>query len=172
MKLSAALKKIDDVVLAVLKWITITVFAAITLILTANVFVRYVPIMSLHWLDEIVELLFAALVFYGAAAVWILKGHFSAGDWIGKLFKNPRAKSAVRLIVDLVSLGFIAVFFYYSMDLVRRSLEVTAVFQIPKRVLYSCMPVSSGLMAIYALKYVLEDAIGIFKPKPAAAAPL
>ena len=28
------------------------------------------PVTSFHWFDEIVELSFAALVFYGAAALW------------------------------------------------------------------------------------------------------
>jgi TRAP-type C4-dicarboxylate transport system permease small subunit len=164
MKASMVFEKIDAVVLAALKWLTIAVFVALTLILTANVFVRYVPVMSLHWLDEIVEMLFAALVFYGAAAVWILKGHFSAGDWIGKRLKNPRAKSALRLLIDLISFFFIAVFLRYSLNLVMRSLEVTAVFQIPKKILYSCMPVSAGLMALYSLKFVAMDFMGILRP--------
>jgi TRAP-type C4-dicarboxylate transport system permease small subunit len=164
MKASLVFGKIDAIFLAVLKWLTIAVFVALTLILSANVFVRYVPIISLHWLDEIVEMLFAALVFYGAAAVWILKGHFSAGDWIGKRLKNPRAKSALRLVIDLISFFFIAVFVRYSLNLVMRSLETTAVFQIPKKVLYSCMPASACVMAMYSLKYVVMDIMGIIKP--------
>jgi TRAP-type C4-dicarboxylate transport system permease small subunit len=170
MKAADLFKKIDKAVLAALKALTVTIFIAITLILTANVFVRYVPIISLHWLDEIVEMLFAALVFYGAAGAWILKGHFSAGDWIGKRFKNPRIRAALRALIDLATFAFIAIFFRYSINLVSRSLEVTAVFQIPKKILYSCMPVSSGLMGIYSLKFIALDIIGIIKPKPIAPA--
>ncbi|HOX12805.1 MAG TPA: TRAP transporter small permease [Spirochaetia bacterium] len=151
------LERLDAAVLAALKLLTIGLFSALMLILTANVFVRFVPILSLHWLDEIVELLFAALVFYGSAALWILEGHFQAGEWLAKSLKSPRMRAALRLAVDLGSLLFLAVFFRYSFQLVRRSMEVTAVFLIPKRVLYSCMPLSSAVMLFYSLRFVLRD---------------
>lgn len=151
------LERLDAAVLAALKLLTIGLFSALMLILTANVFVRFVPILSLHWLDEIVELLFAALVFYGSAALWILEGHFQAGEWLANSLKSPRMRAALRLAVDLGSLLFLAVFFRYSFQLVRRSMEVTAVFLIPKRVLYSCMPLSSAVMLFYSLRFVLRD---------------
>jgi TRAP-type C4-dicarboxylate transport system permease small subunit len=185
MKAIDALKKIDDVFLVILKVVTITLFVALTLILTANVFfrlmadlakrltdmgsplVRIVPVVSLHWMDEIVEMIFAALVFYGAAAVWILKGHFSAGDWIGKRLKNPRTHAAYRLLVDLIAFAFIAVFFWYSLNLVQRALEVTSVFGISKKILYACMPISSFIMMLYSLKFVVLGVIDVIKPKKA-----
>ena len=78
------LKQIDRIVFSVLKIVTIVSFICLTILVTANVFVRFVPVMSLHWFDEIVELLFAYLVFYGSAALWINREHFSVGDWIGR----------------------------------------------------------------------------------------
>jgi TRAP-type mannitol/chloroaromatic compound transport system permease small subunit len=111
MKIKALLDRIDQFLLTIFKWLCVTLFVILTIIITGNVFVRYVPVMSLHWLDEIVELSFAWMVFFGSAAVWILKGHFSAGDWISRLLHNPRAKAAYRLIVDLITFVFIAVFF-------------------------------------------------------------
>ncbi len=158
-------KKIDDVLLAILKTITIALFVFLTLILAANVFIRFVPIMSLHWLDEIVEMAFAALVFYGAAAVWILKGHFSAGNWIEKRLPSPRAQAGFRLFVDILSFVFVAVFLVYSLDIVNRSMEVTAVFQISKKILYVCMPISAFLMVAYSVKYVVIDVMGIVRPQ-------
>ncbi len=158
------LERLDAAVLAALKVLTIVLFSALMLILTANVFVRFVPVLSLHWLDEIVELLFAALVFYGSAALWILEGHFQAGEWLAKSLKNPRLASALRLAVDLGSLAFLAVFFRYSFQLVRRSMEVTAVFLIPKKALYSCMPVSSAIMLFYSVRFVLRDIRALARP--------
>ncbi len=165
MKALSVIEKIEGAVTTVLKVITIALFVFLTLILTANVFVRFVPIMSLHWLDEIVEMSFAALVFYGAAAVWMAKGHFSAGNWIGKVVKNRRARVLYRLLVEIGSLLFVAILFRYSLDLTRRSLEVTAVFQIPKRILYACMPVSSAIMILYSVKNVILLGIEAIKPK-------
>ena len=163
MKTQAALAKIDAFLIAIFKWLSVTLFVILTLIITANVFVRYVPVMSLHWLDEIVELSFAWMVFFGSAAVWILKGHFSAGDWIGKLLKNPRARAAYRLVVDLIAFAFIAVFFWYSLQLVNRAMEVTAVFGFPKKIIYACMPISSAVMGLYSLRFIVQGVVDIVR---------
>ena len=159
------LRGIDAVLNAILKWLTIACFAALTLIVTANVLLRIFPITSLHWTDEITELLFATLVFYGAAAVWMSKGHFSVGDWLGKFAKGERAKSAYRLLLEIVGLGFALILFKYSLSLALRSGEATAVFQIPKKVLYSCMPVSSLIMIAYSVAFIVRGAIGTASPK-------
>ncbi len=71
-----SLKWIDKVILNTLKAMTITGFVFLTLLISANVFVRFVPIVSLHWFDEIIELIYAYLVFYGAAALWISQGSY------------------------------------------------------------------------------------------------
>jgi TRAP-type C4-dicarboxylate transport system permease small subunit len=159
------LSTVDRVLTLVLKVITITFFMALTLIITANILLRIFPITSLHWTDEIVELSFAALVFYGAAGVWMVKGHFSVGDWFAKIVKSDRAKSAYRLVIELITLLFACVLFYYSMNLVIRSIELTSVFQIPKKVLYSPMPVASMIMIVYSITYVIRAVIGMVSPK-------
>ncbi|HUZ17437.1 MAG TPA: TRAP transporter small permease subunit [Spirochaetia bacterium] len=159
---------IDTVITAVLKWVTIVLFLAIALIVTANVLLRIWPITSLHWTDEIVEMCFAGLVFYGAAGVWMLHGHFSVGDWIGKRVRNERARSVYRLFVELIIILFAVIFFYYSMNLMGRAHEVSSVFQIPKKVFYSCMPISSVIMIAYSLVFVVRAAIGVVSPKALA----
>jgi TRAP-type transport system small permease protein len=164
-KLAAILTKIDAIVTGILKWLTVALFLALTLIITANVLLRIFPITSLHWTDEIVEMCFAGLVFYGAAGVWMTKGNFSVGDWIGKRVKNERAKNGYRLLIELITLGFAVVFFRYSLDLTIRAREVTSVFQISKKVLYSCMPIGSLIMIAYSLVYVIRCATGTVNPK-------
>jgi TRAP-type C4-dicarboxylate transport system permease small subunit len=164
MKAKALFDKIDNFFLTAFKWLCVTLFAILTIIITGNVFVRYVPIMSLHWLDEIVELSFAWMVFFGSAAVWILKGHFSAGDWISRRLKRPKSKALYRLFVDLIAFAFIAIFFWYSRQLYNRAIEVTAVFEFPKKVIYACMPISSAIMALYSLRFIGEELVQIFAP--------
>jgi TRAP-type C4-dicarboxylate transport system permease small subunit len=164
-KLIKILGKIDVVITVILKYLTITIFLVLTAIVTANILLRIFPITSLHWMDEVVEMCFAALVFYGAAGVWMVKGHFSVGDWIGKLVKNDRAKNGYRLLLELVTLLFAVVLFKYSLELVMRAQEATAVFQIPKKVLYSCMPISSLIMIVYSVVYVIRAIIGMTSPQ-------
>jgi TRAP-type transport system small permease protein len=164
-KTIAILGKIDKAVTAALKYLTVALFMVITLIVTANVLLRIFPITSLHWTDEIVEMCFAGLVFYGAAGVWMTKGHFSVGDWIGKLVKNERAKNVYRLFLEIIVLLFAAVLFKYSLDLTMRAREVTSVFQISKKVIYSCMPISALIMIAYSLVFVIRGVIITVNPK-------
>jgi TRAP-type C4-dicarboxylate transport system permease small subunit len=164
-KAIAILMKIDTVVTAALKWLTVALFLALTLIVTANVLLRIFPITSLHWTDEIVEMCFAGLVFYGAAGVWMAKGNFSVGDWIGKFAKNERAKNAYRLLLELIVLGFACILLYYSLNLTLRAREASSVFQIPKKVFYSCMPISALIMCAYSLVYVARAAILTLNPR-------
>ncbi len=163
------LDRADRILTAILKWITIALFVALTAIITANVLLRLFPITSLHWSDEIVEMSFAALVFYGAAGVWMVKGHFSVGDWISRLVRDERARGVYRLLLELISLLFAGVLFYYSLSLVIRAREVTAVFQIPKAVLYSAMPAAALIMVAYSIVYVVRAAIAMVNPKALAA---
>ena len=161
-----SLKSIDKVILKTLKAITITSFVFLTILISANVFVRFFPVASLHWFDEIIELLYAYLVFYGAAALWISHEHFGVGDWIEKRIKNIRMRSAYRMIIELLVLCFVVIFFYYSLRLTLLARDVTNVFAIPKRVLYSCLPVSGAIMIIYSIRNITVEMIGIIKSEP------
>ena len=162
--MSGAMKKIDKIVFAVLKAFTITLFVLLSLLVTANVIVRFIPVVSLHWFDEIVEMLYAYLVFYGAAVLWITREHFSVGDWIGAtILKGSRTRHVYRAVLEVLVLIFAAIFFYYSLRLTILAQDVTNVFAIPKRVLYSCMPVAGALMLIYSLRNIVFEIIGFGK---------
>ena len=163
-KIMNSLAFVDGMILKTLKVITIVSFVFLTILITANVIVRFFPIVSLHWFDEIIELLYAYMVFYGAAALWILRGHISVGDWIEKGIANPRLRHLYCMFIEFLVLAFAAVFFYYSLRLTILALDVTNVFAIPKRVLYSCMPVAGALMVIYSLRNIAVEIIRIGKP--------
>jgi TRAP-type C4-dicarboxylate transport system permease small subunit len=173
------LRTLDAWVRKVLYVVTIVLFIALTSILTANVALRlandasvfftshglagvgaaikaFFPA-SLHWVDEIVELCFAGLVFYGAAALWATRGHFSVGDWISARLPGRASRAAYQLAVTCVSLVFAGVFFWFSVGLTLRATELSTVFQIPKSWMYACMPVSSFIMLAYSLCDVVRD---------------
>jgi len=157
------LKLVDKVILTTLKTITITSFVFLTILISANVFVRFVPIASLHWFDEIIELLYAYLVFYGAAALWISHEHFGVGDWIEKRIKNIRMRYIYRMIIELLVICFALIFFYYSLRLTILARDVTNVFAIPKRILYSCMPMAGVIMIIYSIRNITIEIIDMIR---------
>jgi TRAP-type transport system small permease protein len=163
-----SLNKMDRVILYILKAVTIISFVLLTLLISANVFVRFVPVVSLHWFDEIIELLYAYLVFYGAAALWISRDHFGVGDWLEKRIKGKGARHLYRIVIQLLVACFAVIFFYYSLKLTLLARDVTNVFAIPKRVLYSCLPVSGAIMAIYSLREIAAEMIRMMDSKPEA----
>lgn len=156
----------DQAILYLLKAITIITFVLLTILITANVIVRFVPVISLHWFDEIIELLYAYMIFYGAAALWITREHFSVGDWIGKkIIKNSRVKHLYRLVIEVMVLIFVVIFFYYSLRLTQLARDVTNVFAIPKKILYSCLPASGAIMIVYSIRNIVIEMIGVVKPE-------
>ena len=159
------IQKIENVIIFILKIICVSMLLLIMLMVTANIFVRFVPIFSLHWLDEIFELSFAYLIFYGSAAAWISKEHFKVGDMISSRLPNDRMRALYKLIIELLSMVFIIILFYYSLQLSTRSLELTAYFSIPKSLVYSCMPVSTGIMLLASIKNVIQKIINIIAVK-------
>jgi TRAP-type transport system small permease protein len=162
---SYALRAIDNVLLKITKVVAITSFFLLTILITANVFVRFVPVVSLHWFDEIIELLFAYMVFYGAAALWITNEHFSAGDWIDRRIKNARWRHSYKLLLKIVAFIFAVIFLYYSLRLSIMAHDVTNVFAIPKRVLYSCLPISGAVMVLSSIRQIIEEAAKVIDPQ-------
>jgi TRAP-type C4-dicarboxylate transport system permease small subunit len=161
-KMLNILQGMDRFVLALLKAFTILCFIVLTLLISANVFVRFVPVISLHWFDEIIELLYAYMIFYGAAALWITREHISVGDWISdRLIKSPKAIRIYRLILESLVLTFALIFLFYSRRLTDMAQDVTNVFAIPKKVLYSCMPISGLVMVVYSLRNIAVEITGI-----------
>jgi TRAP-type C4-dicarboxylate transport system permease small subunit len=163
------LRWLDRLMLQSLRVLTITCFVFVTLLVSANVFVRFFPVASLHWFDEIIELLYAYFVFYGTAALWISREHFSVGDWIGsRIIKNAPGRHLYRMVLELIVLVFALIFFYYSLRLTALAQDVTNVFAIPKRILYSCMPVAGAIMILYSIRNVVVEVIPLINRKTKA----
>ncbi|MDR2788947.1 MAG: TRAP transporter small permease [Candidatus Accumulibacter sp.] len=183
------LTKLDAIVRNVLRCLVIALFMALGALLLANVFVRLMgdlaqflhemaldgmadtiramlPMTSFHWLDEIVELCFSALIFYGAAALWAEKGHFSVGDWISERLPGHVSRATYKTLIAALDFVFLAVFFRFALRLTLQATELSTVFQIPKGVMYSSMAVSSLVMSAYALAELIV-CIGRLWKKPA-----
>ncbi|MHC1727123.1 MAG: TRAP transporter small permease [Syntrophobacteraceae bacterium] len=166
-----ALACFDRVCLSILKVITIACLVFLTLLISANVFVRFVPVASLHWFDEIIELLYAYMVFYGSAAVWITREHFSVGDWLsGRVIKDEHSRHIYKIILELLCLVFVLLLFYYSLRLTIMARDVTNVFAIPKRILYSCLPVSGAIMVVSSIRQILTEILSLTERKGQAVA--
>ena len=56
--------------------VCIAAFVVLIVLVTTLILIRFAPLFSLGWADEIVEMAFAWMTFLGAAALWRSRSHF------------------------------------------------------------------------------------------------
>ena len=148
----------DRMLISFLRKICVCCFTLLLLLLTGNVFVRYVPVTAFYWFDEVVEWTFAWMVFFGAAALWARDEHFKL-DWINKKIKGTPTGHLVAVGLELVSLFFLVVFFYEALRLTVLARDWTPVFNVSRRYVYVCMPISGLIMVGYSIRNVLREVL-------------
>lgn len=153
-----ALRTADRVLGLVLRAIPILCLAALFVILFGNVLSRYFEVWSIAWFDEIVEALFAWMVFIGAAALWRENEHFRIDFLEGylALAGAVRGAKALRLVIAVLSLVFLAFMAVKGYDLASRSRAVTPILSVPVAYVYAAIPIAAGIMAIYSIADILR----------------
>jgi TRAP-type C4-dicarboxylate transport system permease small subunit len=149
------LKSADRVIGRILRWGSVSLLFAVFTLLSINVFIRFFPIISFEWFDEIVEMLIAWMVFLGTAALWRENEHFAI-TFLPEALQGKKTGFALDILINLISLVFIGVFTYYSLNLTLRVTDWTPTLNMPKALLYASMPVSGILMVIYSLRNILS----------------
>ena len=153
---SGTLAIFDRILVSSLHWICVICFALLFLLLSGNVFVRFFPVTAFFWFDEVVEWMFAWMVFFGAAALWARDDHFRL-DWISTKLKGTAHGHLLAAFVEILSLIFVAIFFYQAFRLTSLAKDWTPVFNVPRACLYVCMPISGAIMVGYSAKNVLRE---------------
>ncbi|WP_420392837.1 TRAP transporter small permease [Acuticoccus sp.] len=145
-----ALAALDRAVGAVLRLVPMACLVALFAILFANVVARTFQVASLAWFDEVVQALFAIMVFVGAAALWREHEHFRV-DWLeGALSTGPRR--VLRLVTIVLSLTFLALLAWQGLDLALRSRAVTPILGVPSGWVYAAIPLAAAIMTLYSLR--------------------
>lgn len=157
-------EKIDRGVVFTLRLICVCCFSLLLLLLAGNVFVRYVPVAAFYWFDEVVEWMFAWMVFFGAAALWARDEHFKL-EWINDKIKGTSTGHLVAVVLEIISLFFLIIFFYRASRLTILAKDWTPVFNVPRRFLYVCMPISGFIMVGYAIRNVLREILAFWRFK-------
>ena len=114
------LSAVDRVLVYSLRLICVCCFSLLLLLLAGNVFVRYFPVAAFYWFDEVVEWMFAWMVFFGAAALWARDEHFRL-EWINEKMKGTATGHLVTVGLELISLFFLMIFSYYICEKIFKS---------------------------------------------------
>ena len=153
---------IDKYIGQIMRLICLICFSILFILMVGNVFVRYFPFMSFHWFDEIVEWAFAWLVFYGSAALWREKEHFRI-QWIQDKLQKIRLGRLVKAILDILSLVFFVILAYEGYRWSSGAMDWTSFFNIPRKIIYSCIPISGAIMVIYSIRDLVNGFRAVFQ---------
>lgn len=149
--LQVLLKKADVAVELAVRWGGILCFVGLLIIICAVVFVRFVPITSMGWTDEVIEFAFAWMVFLCAAGLWRQRSHFRVEvvtDWL----RGSKAGRGLEILLMVISLVFLFVFTYEGYLLAMKATDRSPIFEFPKTLWYLSMPIAGVIMFGYTLR--------------------
>ncbi len=146
---SSAIARADRILEALLRWMCIVSMFVLTLLVCALVLVRFYPIISLGWSDEIVELAFAWMIFLGTAVVWRGREHITI-DFIPQALTGTRTGRVLEVILGLLALGFLTIFTWQGWLLTLQAQgNTTPMLTLPKPWWYASIPASGLVMMGY-----------------------
>jgi TRAP-type C4-dicarboxylate transport system permease small subunit len=140
----------------VLKRITLWNFVALLFLLSAIVFVRFVPLASLGWSDEIVEWSFAWMVFMGTAVLWRDNEHFSI-QWLPQKLKGKTSGKWLGIAVEILSIFFLAIMTYYGAMLTISAHDRSPILELPRHIWYLCVPLAGVTMIGYSVRNLIRS---------------
>src|SRR5512136_499306 len=150
--------KVDRIVGIALRGGSSFCISSLWIIVTAIVLFRFLPIFSMGWTDEIVELLFAWMVFIGSAELCRQRKHFVV-DLIPNMIAGTRTGHVLGIVIQLLALAFLLVFTYEGALLAIQATDRSPVFEYPKTLWYMSIPISGIIM----VGYTIRDLWAIFK---------
>ena len=131
--------------------VCIAAFVVLIVLVTSLILIRFAPLFSLGWADEIVEMAFAWMTFLGTAVLWRRRAHFRV-DLIPNMLAGTRAGQFLEIGLSLVSLLFLLVFTYEGAVLTLRTAIPSPILALPKALWYLAMPIAGALMVVYTLR--------------------
>jgi TRAP-type transport system small permease protein len=143
--------RLDRGLAAAMRGVCLAAFTLLIVLVTALILIRFMPLISLGWADEIVELAFAWMTFLGTAVLWRSRAHFRV-DLVPSLLAGTRAGQVLEIGLSLVSLLFLLIFTYEGTVLTLRTAIPSPILALPKALWYLSMPIAGALMVVYTLR--------------------
>lgn len=157
------LGQINRVTLFFCKYATIFLVAAISIVVCAGVYWRYVLNNSLSWTEETAKFLMVWMVFTGIPIALKTGGH-AAIDALPNALPARGRQFLYALIYMVILLLMVALVHQGWGFAWNARVQHTATTQISMMFVFGAMPVGGVLMFFVSLELFLRSIIGIFKP--------
>ncbi|MHC4456564.1 MAG: TRAP transporter small permease [Planctomycetota bacterium] len=154
------LSHLDRTFALIVRGVCIICLVLLLILLSGNVIFRFMPLISMGWYDEIVELLFAWLVFMGAAALWRENSHFRV-EWLYTKFENRTSGDIIGLLIEALSLFFLVVMTYQGLRITLLANDWTPILKLSKRILYVDIPIAGSLMILYSVRNIIHHILSL-----------
>ena len=113
------MKTFESYFLAINKWLLIIMLAVMSLIIFANVILRYTTSISIEWAEEVARHLMIWLTFVGCGPVLRYGGHIAVENLQDAL---PRKVAiALRVLIALLVLGLFAFLAWFGLEYMDRT---------------------------------------------------
>ncbi|SCP97598.1 TRAP transporter small permease [Anaerobium acetethylicum] len=141
-----SIKRIIDKILA---WVCIFLLAAMTVLVTYQVVVRYFFNSPNSYTEIVSKYMFVWMIMYGSAYVFGLREHMNIAFVRDKM--PAKARIIVEMIGELIIALFTAIVLIYGgyTQMIDQMVQLDATLQIPMGIIYSAVPVSSIFILFY-----------------------
>ena len=112
---------------------------------------------ALSWSDEITRYLLIWSTFLGATVVYRHNGHISVT--LVQDAVSPKVAKVLRVAVHAICFVLFTVLLYYSTLYCMKLKKTATAMPIKMKYIYSCIPVSMGIMMLHALLMGAEEAM-------------
>lgn len=139
----------DVLVGRALRGAAIGCLSGLFVLLFVNVIARTFRFAGFAWFDEIVQGLFAWMVFVGAAALWRERDHFQV-DWIPNMLSVGK-RAVLKIATTVLALCFLVAMTWFGMRLTLSADALTPILSLPTALFYASIPFSGAIMIAYSL---------------------
>ena len=134
--------------------IGVLLLAALVIVVSAGIVVRYVFNSPFSWTEELVTLFFIWISFLGAAVASARHKHVVVDFLSAKI--SPSAKTVIGIVSDILTMAFLIMVIIGSVILLPQMFHGSTALNIPKSVYYLAVLVSSALIFLVHLESLIR----------------
>jgi TRAP-type transport system small permease protein len=149
------MKTFERYFLATNRWMLIVMLAVMSIIIFANVVLRYTTNVSIEWAEEVSRHLMIWLTFIGCGPVLRYGGHIAVENLQDAL---PRSMAvALRAVIALLLTGLFVFFVWFGLEYMDRTqYQITPATQISVAYIYAALPLGAAMTLIHWLLIVRD----------------
>lgn len=138
-----------------LEWVVIALMVLLAVEVTAGVVFRAIG-QSLVWYDEVASVLLAWLTFYGSALASVKRAHIGCPEVVEQL--PPAWQRALAVCTQLVVIAFFVLLGWVALQImpILAGDTLVSLTWVPMNFVQSAVPVSSALIVVAELTYLVD----------------